>query len=97
MLKAAAPVQIAGAGLDSRYRSLILAFAYALATGVAYFMLAPLLGLAALRTWSEQLAEAVGVDDGGYVGARALAVLAVAGLLVAVAFVPWRRHTTPPA
>jgi hypothetical protein len=97
VLKAAAPVQIAGAGLDSRYRSLILAFAYALATGVAYFMLAPLLGLAALRTWSEQLTEAVGVDDGGYVGVRALAVLAVAGLVVAVAFVPWRRHTTPPA
>jgi hypothetical protein len=92
-------VQIAGAGLDSRYRSLILAFAYALATGVAYFMLAPLLGLAALRTWSGAAhGGPVGVEvDGGYVGVRALAVLAVAGLVVAVAFVPWRRHTTPPA
>jgi hypothetical protein len=97
VLKAAAPVQIAGAGLDSRYRSVILAFAYALATGVAYFMLAPLLGLAALRTWSGQLVEAVGLDEGGNIGARALAVLAAAGLVVAVAFVPWRRHTTPPA
>ena len=97
VLKAAAPVQIAGAGLDSRYRSLILAFAYALATGVAYYMLAPLLGLAALGSWTGQLAQAIGVEDGGNIGARALAVLAAAGLIVAVAFVPSRRHTTPPA
>lgn len=98
VLKAAAPVQIAGAGLDARYRSLILAFAYALATGVAYLMLAPLLGLAALGTWTGQLAQTVGVDEGGNVGARAVAVLVGASILViVVAFVPWRRHTTPPA
>jgi hypothetical protein len=67
-------------------------------------MLAPLLGVAALGSsletffgaWTGQLAEAAGGDE-GYVGVRALAVLAVAGLVVAVAFVPWRRHTTPPA
>ena len=99
VLKAAAPVEIAGAGLDSRLRSGILAFAYALATGVAYMMLAPLLGLAALGTWSSQIASAVGADDGGTaVGARSIAVLVGAVILVvAVAFVPWRRHTTPPA
>lgn len=97
VLKAAAPVQIAGAGLDSRYRSLILAFAYALATGVAYFMLAPLLGLAALGSRTGQLVEAIGVEDGGNIGGTALAVLAAAGMVVAFAFVPWRRHTTPPA
>lgn len=110
VLKAAAPVQIAGAGLDSRVRSWILAFAYALATGVAYLMLAPLLGLAALGTWTSQLVAAAGLDDGGNLGnslgvgggpntvARSAAVLLGAAILVvAVAFVPWRRHTTPPA
>jgi len=97
VLKAAVPVQIAGAGLDSRYRSLILAFAYALATSVAYFMVAPLLGLAALGSRTGQLAEVIGVDDGGNIGPRALAALAAAGLVVVVAFVPRRRHTTPPA
>ena len=97
VLRAAAPVEIAGAGLDSRLRSYILAFAYALATGVAYMMLAPLLGLAALGTWTSQLSNAVGVDEGG-ASARAVAVLIGAAILVlAVAFVPWRRHTTPPA
>ena len=97
VLRAAAPVQIAGAGLDSRLRSYILAFAYALATGVAYLMLAPLLGLAALGTWTSQLSEAVGVDESG-ASARAVAVLVSAAILVlAVAFAPWRRHTTPPA
>jgi hypothetical protein len=98
VLRAAAPVEIAGAGLDTRRRSYILAFAYALATGVAYLMLAPLLGLAALATWSGQVAEVVGVEDGGNAGSRAAAVLVGAVILVAtVAFVPWRRHTTPPA
>lgn len=98
VLRAAAPVQIAGAGLDRRYRSYILAFAYALATGVAYLMLAPLLGVAALGTWSGQLAEVVGADEGGSAGQRAVAVIVGAVVLVAaVAFVPWRRHTTPPA
>ena len=105
VLRAAAPVQIAGAGLDRRYRSYILAFAYALATGVAYLMLAPLLGVAALGSsletffgaWTGPLAEAAGGDEGG-AGMRAVAVLVGAVLLVAaVAFVPWRRHTTPPA
>jgi hypothetical protein len=97
VLKAAAPVQIAGAGLDSRYRSVILAFAYALATGVAYYMLAPLLGLAALGSWTGQISRTIGGEDGGNIGLTALAVLAAAGLVVAVAFAPWRRHTTPPA
>jgi len=98
VLRAAAPVQIAGAGLDRRYRSYILAFAYALATGVAYLMLAPLLGLAALGTWTGQVAEVVGGEEGGGAGLRAVAVLVGAVVLVAaVAFVPWRRHTTPPA
>lgn len=99
VLKAAAPVEIAGAGLDSRLRSWILAFAYAMATGVAYMMLAPLLGLAALGTWTSQIVSAVGADDGGTaVGARSIGVLVGAAILVvAVAFVPWRRHTTPPA
>ncbi len=99
VLKAAAPVQIAGAGLDSRQRGLILAFAYAMATGVAYLMLAPLLGLAALGTWTDRLASAVGVEDGsGAVGVRAAMVLIGAAILVvAVAFMPSRRHTTPPA
>lgn len=113
VLRAAAPVQIAGAGLDRRYRSYILASAYALATGVAYLMLAPLLGVAALGTsieavfgssfgssfgsWTGQLAEVVGGEDGG-TGLGAVAVLVGAvGLVAAVAFVPWRRHTTPPA
>lgn len=108
VLKAAAPVEIAGAGLDGRVRGWILAFAYALATGVAYLMLAPLLGLAALGTWTSQLAAATGLTDGaagvgGSVGAsngaaRAVAVLVGAAILVvAVAFMPSRRHTTPPA
>jgi hypothetical protein len=111
VLKAAAPVQIAGAGLDNRVRSWILAFAYALATGVAYLMLAPLLGLAALGTWTSQIVAATGLDglDGGGVSgvggtagssgaARAVAVLVGAAILVvAVAFMPSRRHTTPPA
>lgn len=109
VLRAAAPVQIAGAGLDRRYRSYILAFAYALATGVAYLMLAPLLGVAVLGTsvgtffgssfgsWTGQLAEVVSSEEGG-IGLSAVAVLVGAVVLVAtVAFVPWRRHTTPPA
>lgn len=98
VLRAAAPVQIAGASLDRRYRSYILAFAYALATGVAYLMLAPLLGMASLGTWTGQLAEVIGDEEGGSAGLRAGLVLVGAVVLVAaVAFVPWRRHTTPPA
>ncbi len=100
VLKAAAPVQIAGAGLDSRQRGWILAFAYAMATVVAYWMLAPLLGLAALGTWSDRFAAAVGGDEtgGGVVGVRAaLVLIGAAVLVVAVAFMPSRRHTTPPA
>lgn len=103
VLKAAAPVQIAGAGLNSRQRGWILAFAYAMATVVAYLMLAPLLGLAALGTWSDRFVPfvmAVGVEEGGNgaVGVRAaLVLIGVAVLVVAVAFMPSRRHTTPPA
>lgn len=100
VLKAAAPVQIAGAGLASRQRGWILASAYAMATVVAYLMLAPLLGLAALGTWSNRFATAVGVDEGGdgVVGVRAtLVLIGAAVLVVAVAFMPSRRHTTPPA
>ncbi len=100
VLKAAAPVQIAGAGLASRQRGWILAFAYAMATVVAYLMLAPLLGLAALGTWSDRFATAVGVDEngGGVVGVRAaLVLISAAVLVVVVAFMPSRRHTSPPA
>lgn len=99
VLKAAAPVQIAGAGLASRQRGWILAFAYAMATAVAYLMLAPLLGLAALGTWSDRFATAVGVDEtgSGVVGRAALVLISAAVLVVVVAFIPSRRHTTPPA
>ena len=98
VLKAAAPVQIAGAGLASRQRGWILAFAYAMATVVAYLMLAPLLGLAALGTWSDRFATALGIGEGGngVVGVRATLVFIGAAVLV-VAFMPSRRHTTPPA
>lgn len=98
VLRAAAPVEIVGAGLDTRQRSYILAFAYALATGVAYLMLAPLLGLAALGTWTGQLSAVVAAEDHDNAGLRAAGVLVGAVILVVtVAFVPWRRHTTPPA
>ena len=102
VLRASAPVQIAGAGLESRRRGLILAFAYALATGVAYLMLAPLLGLAALGTWTERLAGVAGLDIGGSGDLRSTLVLVGAAIVVlilvlAVAFTPSRRHTTPPA
>lgn len=95
VLKAATPQQIAGAGLDPRVRGVILALAYALATLVAYLMLAPLLGLAAVGTWTQQFAQAAGVGEGNREGFGLGVLLAAAGLGAAVAFGSRRRHTPP--
>lgn len=95
VLQAAEPQQIAGAGLDPRVRGLILAAFYALATIVAYFMLAPLLGMAAIGTWSQQFASVAGVAEGNR-ETFGVAVLVAAGTVaVAVAFGSRRRHTPP--
>lgn len=95
VLKAAAPHEIAGAGLDPRVRGLILALAYAGATVVAYFLLAPLLGLAAVGTWSQQFAAATGVGEGNGEAVGLVVLVTAAGVAVAVAFGSRRRHTPP--
>lgn len=95
VLKAAAPEEIAGAGLDPRVRGVILALAYALATVVAYWMLAPLLGLAAVGTWTQRVAA---VAEVGEVNREAIAVAALItaiGIAVALALTSRRRHQPP--
>jgi hypothetical protein len=69
--------------------------------GVAYLMLAPLLGLAALGTWAEQFAAGrTGVGGGNRGGFAPWSCLLGAGLVAAVAFGPGggilrRRHDRP--
>lgn len=95
VLKAATPQEIAGAGLDPRVRGVILALAYALATIVAYLMLAPLLGLAAVGTWAQQLAAVTGVGEGNHEAVGLGVLIGAAALGAAVAFGSRRRHTPP--
>jgi anti-sigma factor RsiW len=95
VLKKTSPDQIVGAGLDPRLRGVILASAYALATAVAYFMLAPLLGLAAVGTWTDRLAAAAAVADGGEASPGLGLLVAAVGFAVVVAFGPRRGHTPP--
>lgn len=92
VLKAAAPQQIAGAGLDPRVRGIILALAYALATLVAYLMLAPLLGLAAVGTWTQRFAAVAGVGDNNREATGVAVLLGALGIAAAVALTS-RRHT----
>lgn len=102
VLKAAAPVEIAGSGLDPRVRSAILGLAYALATVVAYLMAGPFIGLAGLADLAEfadlthhgsvvgRIQAAVGLGDGvSTPWTLALLGTAIAAAAV-VAFVPSR-------
>lgn len=94
VLRAAEPVQIAGAGLDPQVRSWILGFSYALATGVAFVMLAPLLGLAMPQRWAAEVGAAVGLEVEA--GPEPWGIALVGGALVAVlaiAFAPLRRSS----
>lgn len=96
VLKAAAPQAIAGAGLDPRVRGVILALAYALATIVAYLMLAPLLGVAAVGTWTQRLAAAAGVGEDNRETTALAVLIAALGIAAAVALTS-RRRDAPPA
>lgn len=95
VLKAAAPQEIAGRGLDPRVRGVILALFYAAATIVAYLMLAPLLGFAAVGTRTQQFAAAAGVGEGNREAVGLAVMLGVAALAALVAFGSRRRHTPP--
>lgn len=95
VLKAAAPVEIAGAGLDPRVRSGILGLAYALATVVAYLMFAPFFGLADRGSVVGNIQAAVGLGDGLSTkwGVALLGTAIVTAL--AAAFVPSRPAPRP--
>lgn len=95
VIKAAAPVEIAGAGLDPRVRSLILGLAYALATAVAYLMVAPFIGLADRGSVVGSIQAAVGLDEGVSMtwGVALLGTAIVTAL--AAAFVPSRQMPRP--
>lgn len=95
VLKAAAPQEIAGAGLDPRIRGLILALAYALATVVAYLMLAPLLGLAAVGTWTQRFAAVAGVGENNREATGVAVLIGALGIAAAVALTSRRRQTPP--
>lgn len=90
VLKAAGPVEIAGAGLDPRVRSVILGLAYALATVVAYLMAAPFIGLADRGSVVGRIQAAVGLGDGVSMtwGLALLGTAIVTAL--AAAFIPSR-------
>jgi hypothetical protein len=65
------------------------------ATVVAYWMLAPLLGLAAVGTWTQRVAA---VAEVGEVNREAIAVAALItaiGIAVALALTSRRRHQPP--
>ncbi len=82
VLQAAAPQTIAGAGLNPRLRGYILALAYALATATAYYMLAPILGLAAVDTWTQHLGLTASDD---HLGLRPFETLAILATLITIA------------
>jgi hypothetical protein len=98
VIKAAAPVEIAGAGLDPRVRSVILGLAYALATAVAYLTVAPFIGLAGLADHGSvvgRIQAAVGLGE-GLSTSWGLALIGTAIVTaLAAAFVPSRSMPRP--
>lgn len=97
VLKAAEPVEIAGAGLDPRLRSWILGLFYALATIVGYMTLAPMIGLAGRGSWVSTLHEELGLSVEGGPSPWGLALLGAAIVVgLAVALMPSRRVSPRP-
>lgn len=97
VIAAASPVEIAGAGLAPRYRSWILAFAYAMALGVAAMVFLPWLKGHGVPSISESFHELIAHELGGegagswlIAGGLTLAAVVVASGIVA------RGRATPP-
>ena len=84
VIEAASPMEVAGAGLAPRYRSWVLASAYALALGTASMLAIPWLKGHGYTSWSALLHEFVSHDLGDaresswwFVVVGALAIVAV--------------------
>ena len=89
VIEAASPMEVAGAGLAPRYRSWVLASAYALALGTASLIAMPWLRGQGYAGWSGVLHEFVSHDLGEasesswlFLAAAALAIVGVSFLAV---------------
>lgn len=91
VIEATSPEEIAGAGLAPRYRSWVLACAYAMAFGVAVMIAAPWLKGQGYASWSAVVHDLVSHELGEARGDVPWLALAVAAVVLAVVAVATRR------